>query len=46
MTIDRLALMVGKGFNEVHDKLNVMDGRLDSMDERFEYLGNRVNLNY
>lgn len=38
MTLDRLALMMGKGFNEVHDK---MDKGFASVDRRFEQVDRR-----
>ena len=34
MTLDKLALMVGSGFNEVGGRLDKMDGRLDKVDVR------------
>jgi len=34
MTLDKLALMVGRGFNEVGGRLDKVDSRLDKVDVR------------
>ena len=36
MTIDDLALMVAKGFNEVHEMFSKVDKKFDKVDERFD----------
>ena len=40
-TIDDLALMVGKGFSEVHEKFSKIDERFDKVDERFDKVDKR-----
>ncbi len=36
MTVDDLALMVGKGFSEVHEKFDKIDEKFKQIDDRFD----------
>ena len=37
-TLDDLALMIGKGFNEVHEKFDKVDERFDGLEGRMDKL--------
>lgn len=47
MTIEDLAVMVGKGFSEVHDKIDSgfarVDKKFDEIDERFDGIDKRFD---
>jgi hypothetical protein len=43
ITIDDLALMVGKGFQSVDKRFNGIDKRLNGMDKRFDNMDKRFD---
>ena len=54
MTLDKLALMMGRGFNEAHERINTLDEkfsnkfdevdrRFDAVDKRFEEMDNKFD---
>ena len=43
VTIDELALMIGKGFRGVDERFDKMDERIDGMDERFDRMDKRFD---
>ena len=43
VTLDDLALMIGRGFNEVHEKFNKVDERFDGLEGRMDNLEKKVD---
>ena len=47
VTLDDLALMIGRGFNEVHEKMDkgfdAVNGRMDDMEGRMDNLDKKVD---
>lgn len=43
MTLDKLALMVGNGFNAVDKRFEQVDKRFEDMDGRFDVLENKID---
>jgi len=43
ITIDDLALMVAKGFDDISGKITHMDTKIDTMDQRIDTLDQRID---
>ena len=43
MTLDKLALMIGEGFNGVDEKFVQVNKRFDDVDKKFEQVTQKIN---
>lgn len=43
MTLEKLAVMVANGFNEIHDKFDQVDIKFEQVDKRFDAIDQKLN---